>query len=169
MIVFWTPERVVISRVRSRHELEHVEVAGDDRRVEPVALGLDRQRPDDVVGLVAGELVDRDPERLDDLADLRELVTQVIRHPQPGRLVVGEPLVAEGRPGQVEGDRDVVGPDVLEAAEDDARETEHRVDELALRRRQGREREVSAVDQPVAVEQHQAFHRRASAGCEWTC
>ena len=145
------------------HELEHVEVAGDDRRVEPVALGLDGQRADDVVGLVAGQLVDRDPERLDDLADLRELVAQVVRHPLPGRLVVGELLVAEGRPGQVEGDRDVVRPDVLEAAQDDAAEAEDRVDELALRRRQGREREVSAVDEPVAVEQHQAFHRRASA------
>ena len=42
-------------------------------------------------------------------------------------------------------------------AQDDAAEAEDRVDELALRRREGREREVSAVDEPVAVEQHQAF------------
>ena len=41
MIVFWTPERVVISRVLVGDELEHVEVAGHDRRVEAVPLGLD--------------------------------------------------------------------------------------------------------------------------------
>ena len=146
------------------HELEHVEVAGDDRRVEPARLGLDGQRADDVVGLVPGQLVDRDPERLDDLADLRELVAQVVRHPLPGRLVLGEPLVAEGGPGQVEGHRDVVRPDVLEAAQDDAAEAEDGVHQLALRGREGREGEVSAVDEPVAVEQHQAFHRWSSAG-----
>ena len=38
-----------------------------------------------------------------------------------------------------------------------------RVDELALRGRQGREREVSAVDEPVAVEQHQAFGGHGSS------
>ena len=153
-------------------ELEHVEVAGHDRRVEALRLGLHRQRADHVVRLVPGQLVDRDPERLDHLADLGELVAQVVRHPLAGGLVLGEPLVAEGRPGQVEGDRDVVGPDVLEAAQDDAAEPEDRVDELAARRGQRREREVSAVDEPVAVEQHQAFHRQASRrsrGTEGTC
>ena len=119
-------------------------------------------RPDDVVGLEAGQLVDRDAERLDDLADLRELVAQVVRHPLAGRLVLGVLLVAERRAREVEGDRDVVRLEVLDAAQDDAAEAEHRVDELALRRRQGREGEVAAVDEPVAVEQHQAFHRQAS-------
>ena len=60
-------------------------------------------------------------------------------------------------PGQVERDREVVGLEVLDAAQDDAREAEHAVDELALRRRQRRQGEVAAVDEPVAVEQHQAF------------
>ncbi len=144
------------------HQLEHVQVPGHDRRVEPVALGLDGERPDDVVRLVARELVDGDPQSLDDLADLGELVAQVVGHPLAGRLVVREPLVTEGRAGQVERHRDVGRIDVLEPAEDDAAEPEDRVDELALRRRQGWEREVSAVDEPVAVEQHQAFHRQAS-------
>ncbi len=36
------------------HELEHVEIAGHDGRVEAARLGLHRERADDVVGLVAG-------------------------------------------------------------------------------------------------------------------
>ena len=164
MTVFSTPDRVVIRRTRGRDELEHVEVDGDDRRLEVVArIELLGDRPDDVVGLVARHLVDRDPQRLDDLADLRELVAQVVRHPRPGRLVLGVLLVAERRAGQVERDREVVGLEVLEAAQDDAGEAERAVDEVALRRRQGRKREVAAVDEPVAVEQHQAF-----GGHEWS-
>ena len=77
----------------------------------------------------------------------------------PGRLVLGVLLVAEGRAGQVERDGQVVGLEVLDAAQDDAREAEDAVDQLALGRRQRRQGEVSAVDEPVAVEQHQAFHR----------
>ena len=162
------PRRVVEDRVldagAGRHqarvvgdELEHVEVAGHDRRVEAAPLGVDGDRPDDVVGLVPGQLVDGDAQRLDHLADLRELVAQVVGHPLAGRLVLGVLLVAEGRALEVEGDRDVVRLDVRDAPQDDAAEAEDRVDELALRGRQGREREVSAVDEPVAVEQHEAF------------
>ena len=141
-----------------RDELEHVEVDRDDRRLEVVAVvELARDRPDDVVRLVAGHLVDRDPKRLHDLPHLRKLVAQVVRHLHAGRLVVGVLLVTEGRPGEVERDREVVGLEVLDAAQDDAREPEHAVDELAFRRRQRRKREVAAVDQPVAVQQHQTF------------
>ena len=141
-----------------RDELEHVEVDGHDRRLEVVArVELLRDRADDVVGLVAGHLVDRDAEGLDDLADLRELVAQVVRHLRAGRLVLGVLLVPERRAGEVERDREVVRLQVLEPAQDDAREAEHAVDELAPRRRQRRKREVAAVDEPVAVEQHQAF------------
>ena len=66
----------------------------------------------------------------------------------------------EGRPGQVEAGDDVVRPDVLEAAQDDAPEAEHRVDELALARRQRRvhEREIGAIDQAVGVQEHQPLH-----------
>ena len=139
------------------HELEHVEITGDDRGLQAAALGVDRDRADDVVGLVARQLVDGDAQRLHHLANLGELVAQVVGHALAGRLVLGVLLVAEGRTLEVEGDRDVVRADVCDAPQDDAAEAEDRVDELALRRRQGRQREISAVDEPVAIEQHQAF------------
>ena len=141
-----------------RDELEHVEVDRDDRRLEVGAVvELAGDGADHVVGLVARHLVDRDAQRLDDLADLRELVAQVVGHLHPGRLVVGVLLVPERRSGQIERHREVLGLEILDAAQDDAREAEDAVDELAFRGRERREREVSAVDEPVAVEQHQAF------------
>jgi hypothetical protein len=150
-----------------RDELEHVEVDGDDRRLEVVVVvELPGDGADDVVGLVALLLVNRDAQRLDDLADLRELVPQVVRHLDASGLVVGVLLVAEGRAGKVERHGEVIRLEVLDAAQHDAGEPEDPVDELALRRRERRERVVAAVDQPVAVEQHQAFggHERSVAG-----
>ena len=80
------------------HDLEHVQVACDDRRVEVERLRLHRQRADHVVGLEARELDRRDAHRLDDPADLRELVAEVVGHALAGRLVFRVLLVAEGRP-----------------------------------------------------------------------
>ena len=127
---------------------------------KPARLGLADERGDRVVRLEPLLLVDRDPERLDDLADLRDLVPHVVRHPRPGRLVLGVAVVAEGRLGQVEGDRDEVRLRVLDRAQDDVREPEHGRHELALRGRERLvdEREVAPVDEPVAVEQQEAFH-----------
>ena len=103
------PRSDTISVVRSRDELEHVQVAGEDHDLEPRGLGLAHERGDRVVRLEPLLLVDRDPERLDDLAHLRDLVPHVVRHPRPGRLVLGVAVVAERRLGQVEGDRDRSG------------------------------------------------------------
>ena len=167
------PRRVVDDRVldarSGRHqprlvgdELEHVEVDRDDRRLERDLLRVEGQLADDVVGLEALQLVDRDAQRLDDLADLRELRGQVVRHPRARRLVLGVLLVPERRPGEVEGDRDVVGLQVRETAQDDAAEAEDAVDQLTLGGRERRKGVVAAVHEPEAVEQHQAFHLGSS-------
>ena len=141
-----------------RDQLEHVEVDGHDRRLEVLArVELLGDRPDDVVRLVAGHLVYGDAQRLHDLANLGELVAQVVGHLHAGRLVVGVLLVPEGRPRQVERDREVIGLEILDAAQDDAGEPEDAVHQLTLGRREGWQGEVAAVDQPVAVQQHQAF------------
>ena len=133
-----SPVTTVVSMPRG------VQVAGD--------------RADDVVGLVAGHLVDGDAQRGHDLANLGELRAQVVRHRRASGLVVGELLVAEGGPGQVEAGGHVLRPDVLDAAQEDAAEAEDGVDQLALARRQRRQGVVAAVDEAVAVEQHQASH-----------
>src|SRR3990172_5375414 len=68
--------------------------------------------------------------------------------------------MAEGRRSEVEAGHDVVRPHVLEAAQDDAPETEDGIDQLAAAGRQGgvEEGEVGAVDEPVGIEQHEPFH-----------
>ena len=140
------------------HELEHVEVDGHDRRLEIVArIELGSNGPDDVVRLVALHLIDGDTKRLDDLADLGELVAQIVRHPLASRLVLGVLVVPERLSGQVERHGQVVGLEILEAAQDDAGEPEDAVDEVAPGRRQGRKCVVAAIDEPVPVEQHEAF------------
>ncbi len=151
-------------------ELEHVEVAGHDRRLEAIGLGLPRQGADEVVGLPALQLVDRDAERLDQLAHLGELIPEVVRHLPTRRLVLGEGLVTEGRPGKVEAGDDVVGPDVLEAAQDDAPEAEDGIDQLAVAGRQGGvvEREIGTIDEPVGIEQHQSFHAGECTRRRWS-
>ena len=71
------------------HELEPIEVARHDHRVDTRGGGLLRERADDVIGLVARELANRDVHHRRDLADDRELRAQVVRHARPAALVVG--------------------------------------------------------------------------------
>ena len=113
-----------------RHQLEHVQIAGHDRGVQATSFGLHGDRPDDVVCLVPSQLVDRDPEGLDHLANLGKLVPQVIRHPLTSGLVLRVLLVAEGGALEVEGDRHVVRLEVGDPAQDDAAEAKDGIDEL---------------------------------------
>ncbi len=140
------------------HDLQHVEIAGHNGRVQAARVEIAGDRADDIVRFVAGHLVDRDPKRGHDLSNLRELRAQVVRHRRPSGLVSRELLVAERRTRQVEAGGDVLGLHVLDPAQQDAAETEDGVDELALAGREGRQRVVAAVDEAVAVEQHQARH-----------
>ena len=159
MTVFSTPDRVVISRTRGVTSWSMSRSTGDDRRLEVVAVvELARDRADDVVGLVARP--SRRPGCRSALTTSRTFGNWSRRSSGIRARVALYSAYCSWRkvgPGQVERDREVVGLEVLDAAQDDAREAEDAVDELALRRRQGREREVAAVDEPVAVEQHQAF------------
>ena len=58
-------------------ELEHVPVAGDDDDLVALRSRLLRERREEVVGLVALELDDRDAHRLEHLADERELLAEL--------------------------------------------------------------------------------------------
>ncbi len=150
------------------HDLEHVQVAGDDRGFDAASgVQVARDRADHVVRLEAGHLVDRDPKGRDNLANLRELRAQVVRHRRASGLVGGELLVAEGGAGEIEACGHVLRPEVLDPSKQDAAEAEDGVYQLALARRQRRQSVVAAVDEAVAVEQHQSGHaalERTSAG-----
>ncbi len=166
------PRLVVDHRRRDAHpgrqqphvvvdELEPVEVAGDDHRVDARGGGLLRERADDVIGLVARELADRDVHHRRDLADDRELRAQVVRHARPAALVVGIRVEPKLRLADVERHDRVVRLHVLHAAQDDLEEAEDGVHERAVGERQRRQREVAAVHQARPVDEHE---ERSSVG-----
>ncbi len=86
------------------HQLEAVEVAGDDVGVDPVGRCLQRERADDVIGFVALELDDRHAHHGHQLADDRELGPEVVRHRWTTGLVVRVCRETECRPAEVEAD-----------------------------------------------------------------
>ena len=140
-------------------QLQHVEVAGDDDRLQVAQLGLPRERADEVVRLVAGQLVDGDAKGRQGLADDGELLPQVVRRRSACGLVG---LVAVGPEGaaDVEAAHDVVRLHVCEATQDDGPEAEGGVDELALAGGQRRleQGEIGPVDEAVGIEEHEPFH-----------
>ena len=137
------------------HELQPVEVAGHDHRVDALRGRLLRERADHVVGLVALQLADRHAHHRGDLAHDRELGAQVVRHRRPALLVVGEGVEAELRLADVEADDREVRLHVLHAAQHDLEEAEDGVHEGAVRHRQRRQREVAAVDEARPVDEHE--------------
>ena len=165
---------VVDSRVHTlagRHQagvlgddLEHVEIAGHDRGVNATGIHVSCDRADHVVRLEARQLVDGDSKRGDHLSNLRELRPKVVRHGRAGGLVGGELLVPEGRAWKIEAGGHAVRPDVLDPPEQDAAEAKDGVHQLAPAGGQRRQGVITAVDEAVAVEQHQASH----AGLERT-
>ncbi|MNF91405.1 hypothetical protein D3C84_740050 [compost metagenome] len=67
-----------LSRNRNRHligsKLQHIFVAGDDKRLSALLVRHSRQRPDNIVGFIAGQLELADAERLQQLLNKRELL-----------------------------------------------------------------------------------------------
>ena len=89
-------------------QLEEVLVARHDHRDGAVPLRLAGKAPDQVIGLDAGLLHDRNPEKPDRLARARYLRLELIGDPRAVRLVFRVHLVAERRRGGVEHDGDPV-------------------------------------------------------------
>ncbi len=91
------------------HELEHVAVARDDQYLVAFRLRLLGQRGQQVVGFVAFELDDRDAHRVEDFADQRELLAELIGGLAAVGLVLRVAIVAVSGPASVEADGNAVG------------------------------------------------------------
>ena len=142
------------------HQLQGVDVAGDDDDIEPRLRGLHRQRADHVVGLEAGQLDVGDAQGGDDLARPSDLGPQLGGHRRPLRLVGRHLLMAEGGPRRVEGG-DGVGRLLLgEGLEQHRGEAVGGIGQLAATVAQRRHGEEGAIDQGVAVDQQQGGARR---------
>ena len=89
-------------------ELKEVLVHRDDRDVESRRRRLDRQRADDVVGLVALGGEDRNAERFAGGVHHLDLLRELVRHRRPVGLVVRRQVVAKRAAGEIEGGGDVL-------------------------------------------------------------
>ena len=139
-------------------QLQHVFVGRHDDHVVTLGFGLLGERADDVVGLVAGQLDDRDPIGRQGLADLGELRGEIVRHRHAVGLVLGVRLVPLGPLRPVPGGGQKVGtvlPDHLAEHRD---ETVNGVGRPARGRREALDRVVGAVDVRHRVDQ---IERRA--------
>ncbi len=140
-------------------ELERVAVGRDDAGSDAVLVRTRRERRDHVVGLPPGELEVPVAERLDDRAEVRELLGEQTGHRAP-RLLVDDArglrgLVPLDRP-RVPRDRHPLRAVVGEQLEEHVRESEERVRGLPVRRRELlREREVRAIREVVAVDEEE--------------
>ncbi len=100
--------RGVVHRVDERHavidELGKILVTRRNENIEPLVGSLFAQCPDDVVGLDAFDLQERQAHRLYGLEDRLDLAAQVVGHRRPVRLVLGKHFVAKRFAGRVEHD-----------------------------------------------------------------
>ena len=155
-VVGHAPFVVEHPQVRVGHELIGVAVAGDDDRVDPVLGRAGGDRTDHIIGFDSLELDRGDPQRVEHLADQRELGGKEVGRLGTVRLVLGVHLVAKRRRGGVERDHDVVGMLITDDLHEHRGEPVHRVRHRAGRRRQvGGQCVERPVRERVTVEQEE--------------
>ncbi len=110
-----------------------------------------REGADDVVGLVAGGGDGSHAERVYQVAEQRDLRTEGVVAGRAMRLVLLVDLVAEGRTGEVERDRGVVGRLLLEELHHHLQEAQQRAGRPPVAGHQRRQRVESAVEERVSV------------------
>ncbi|MNK95485.1 hypothetical protein D3C87_1157230 [compost metagenome] len=140
-------------------ELEGVAIARDDQDVVALLARLLGNGPDEVVGLVAVNLVDGKLEGPHDRPDEVHLRPQVVGHRLTVGLVVGEFLMAEGRRGTVEGDGHAVRAVGFDDVEDGPQEAVNGPGRASVLGTEvhALEGEEGAVSERVPIDEHEAF------------
>jgi hypothetical protein len=142
------------------NQLQQVGVAGDDDHFVALVSEAAGERANDIVGLISLALLDGDVERVDQLANARDLRPKVLRHLAAGAFVLRVEFVAERMPA-FQSDDGVVGLPLPQDVEQHRREAEHRVRLLTTgggeRRRQG---VIGAEDQAVPVDENDGSRLR---------
>ena len=147
-------------------QLQRVAVAGADQHVHAGGGGLGGDGGDDVVGLEPLDHHRRDAQRVEDLADQRDLAAEVVGGLAAAGLVAGVGLAAERLARHVEGDGHVRGFLVAHQVDQHRGEPEDGVGGLAGRRRHVdlAQRVERAIGQRVPVEQQQRGGLRRRGG-----
>ena len=140
------------------NELEAVLVAGDDDAVPAVGLAFAADGADEIVGLVARQLVLGDAHGGQHLLQRQQLHGQLLRHPLALGLVGRVRLVAERGLPTVEGNAQGLRLLLVQQALERGDKAVDGVGVQALPCGQGPDAVIGAVDDAVAVQNHQ-FHR----------
>ena len=146
---------VVDGDVRVLHELEEVLVGRADLGAEAGLLRDDRDRADEVVGLEARLLEDREAEEAAEALGVLDLRDEVVGHRLALRLVRGVHLLAERLLVPVEADGDGGGLAVRDVLPPHVQEAVDRVRGLAARAREAADRVERAVEVVRRVDQRE--------------
>ena len=146
---------------RVRNELEAVLIARDDDALPPGALAALADRAEQIVRLVSLQLQTAHAHGVKRLLQQRHLHGQLLRHRLALRLVAVVLLVAERRRAQIERDAQRLRRLQLQHALQDSQKAVHTVGGHAVRRVEHPNAVKCAVDDAVAVKDHQ-FHSGSS-------
>ena len=167
IVVGDAPPRVEHGDASHRHQLEGVAIAGHDRRLQSLRLGLGGQRGQHIVRLETGSLDAADAESLQDLSQQPQLLPEDLRRGGAIGLVAVEPLVAERPARKGERNGDAFRPVVPEQVDQHRGEAVHGVGHLPGRRPHLlRERVEGPIGQRMPVDEKQAGHNRTRDGLE---
>ena len=143
------------------NELEAVLVAGDDDAVPAGCLAAAADGADEIVGLVAGEVVLGNVHGGEHLLQIRQLHGQLLRHPLALGLVAFIRLMAEGGLPAVEGDAQRLRLLLVQQPLEGGEKAIDRMGIQPVPCGQGADAIIGPVDDAVAVDDHQ-FHGGSS-------
>ena len=146
---------------RVRNELEAVLIARDDDALPPGALAALADRAEQIVRLIPLQLQTAHAHGVKRLLQQRHLHGQLLRHRLALRLVAVVLFVAERRRAQIERDAQRLRHLQLQHALQDGQKAVHTVGGRAVRRVEHPHAVKRAVDDAVAVKDHQ-FHSGSS-------
>ena len=138
-------------------QLQAIAVSCQDDAVPVLFAAGGSYRPDDIVRLPALTLINRNIHRSKDLLHDRHLHGKLLRHSVPRCLVAFILQVAEGRPVQIEGNAERIRLFLRGYFLQNVQKAEDRIRIKAVTRRQRTYPVKCAVDDTVAVQNHQ-FH-----------
>ena len=152
-----------------RDELKRILVTRRCHAVPARRLASARDGADEVVRLVARQLVARDVHRVEYLLHHRKLHRQLLGHPLALGLVALVLQVAEGRLAPVEGHAHRVGPLLVLQPRHRDQKAVNGLRVKPVLRRQGTDAVIGAIEDRVAVQHHQLHRQKPPCSHSFSC
>ena len=152
-----------------RDELKRILVTRRCHAVPARRLAFARDGADEIVRLVARQLIARDVHRVEHFFHHRKLHRQLLGHPLALGLVALVLQVAEGRLASVEGHAHRVGPLLVLQPRHRDQKAVNGLRVKPVLRRQGTDAIVGAIEDRVAVQHHQLHRQKPPCSHSFSC